>query len=174
MWLLYGVIKKSLCTWLQYNCQVYRDFLITQYIYGSFAEPSLLITSFYLSYSGDLYNRALRNVSYTYSLSCWLVWTVVWLSVYRKFFFFFFFFFFFNFVTRWYARFLITQFPTLFGVWWYRNCRQLTCIILETWLPTVVYIWNCFKLTLRRLMSYIYGAPILDVSRSHTTTQHSR
>ena len=29
-------------------------------------------------------------------------------------------------------------------------------------------------LTLRRLMSYIYGAPILDVSRSHTTTQHSR
>ena len=38
-----------------------------------------------------------------------------------------------------------------------------------------------FKLlTLRLLMSYIciciyiYGAPILDVSRSHTTTQHSR
>ena len=30
------------------------------------------------------------------------------------------------------------------------------------------------NLTLRRLMSYIYGAPILDVSRSHTTTQHSR
>ena len=33
-------------------------------------------------------------------------------------------------------------------------------------------------LTLRRLMSciyiYIHGAPILDVSRSHTTTQHSR
>jgi len=29
-------------------------------------------------------------------------------------------------------------------------------------------------LTLRRLMSCIYGAPILDVSRSHTTTQHSR
>jgi len=29
-------------------------------------------------------------------------------------------------------------------------------------------------LTLRRLLSYIYGAPILDVSRSHTTTQHSR
>jgi len=29
-------------------------------------------------------------------------------------------------------------------------------------------------LTLRRLMSHIYGAPILDVSRSHTTTQHSR
>ena len=30
------------------------------------------------------------------------------------------------------------------------------------------------SLTLRRLMSYIYGEPILDVSRSHTTTQHSR
>ena len=34
------------------------------------------------------------------------------------------------------------------------------------------------SLTLWRLMSYIYiyiyGAPILDVSRSHTTTQHSR
>jgi len=29
-------------------------------------------------------------------------------------------------------------------------------------------------LTFRRLMSYIYGAPILDVSRSHTMTQHSR
>ena len=29
-------------------------------------------------------------------------------------------------------------------------------------------------LTFRRLMSYIYGAPILDVSRSHTTAQHSR
>ena len=29
-------------------------------------------------------------------------------------------------------------------------------------------------LTLRWLMSYIYAAPILDVSRSHTTTQHSR
>ena len=30
--------------------------------------------------------------------------------------------------------------------------------------------------TLRLLMSYIYiyGAPILDISRSHTTTQHSR
>ena len=30
------------------------------------------------------------------------------------------------------------------------------------------------SLTLRLLMSYIYGTPILDVSRSHTTTQHSR
>ena len=29
-------------------------------------------------------------------------------------------------------------------------------------------------LTFRRLMLYIYGEPILDVSRSHTTTQDSR
>ena len=29
-------------------------------------------------------------------------------------------------------------------------------------------------LTFRRLMSYIYGTPILGVSRSHTMTQHSR
>ena len=29
-------------------------------------------------------------------------------------------------------------------------------------------------LTFRLLMSYVYGVPILDVSRSHTTTQHSR
>ena len=34
--------------------------------------------------------------------------------------------------------------------------------------------FHAFPLTLRRLMSYIYGAPILDVSRSRTTTQHSR
>ena len=30
------------------------------------------------------------------------------------------------------------------------------------------------SLTIRLLMSYIYGAPILDVSRSHKTTHHSR
>ena len=30
------------------------------------------------------------------------------------------------------------------------------------------------SLTLRLLMSYIYGAQILDVSRLHTTTHHSR
>ena len=30
------------------------------------------------------------------------------------------------------------------------------------------------SLTFRLLMSFIYGSPILDVSRSHTTTQHSR
>ena len=35
-------------------------------------------------------------------------------------------------------------------------------------------ITSIWTLTLRLLMSYICGAPILDVSRSHTTTQHSR
>jgi hypothetical protein len=30
------------------------------------------------------------------------------------------------------------------------------------------------SLALRLIMSYIYGGPILDVSRSHTTTHHSR
>ena len=39
---------------------------------------------------------------------------------------------------------------------------------IQTWATTDAL------LTLRRLMSYIYGAPILDVSRPHTTTQHSR
>ena len=39
----------------------------------------------------------------------------------------------------------------------------------------VLMVWTVDRcLTLRRLTSYIYGAPILDVSRSHTTTQHSR
>jgi len=38
---------------------------------------------------------------------------------------------------------------------------------------TRVHFTFFFTLTLRLLMSYIYGAPILAVSRSHTT-QHSR
>jgi len=41
-------------------------------------------------------------------------------------------------------------------------------------LLALIYGKKLRHLTLRRLMSYIYGAPILDVSRSHTTTQHSR
>ena len=47
-----------------------------------------------------------------------------------------------------------------------------------TFLQVATIIEEC--LTLRPVMSYIYiyiyiyGAPILDVSRSHTTTQHSR
>ena len=42
------------------------------------------------------------------------------------------------------------------------------------YLQFVLHVMLFRTLTLRRLMSYIYGAPILDVSRSHTTTQHSR
>jgi len=51
---------------------------------------------------------------------------------------------------------------------------------LELWhsgsesLPGIDACALFYFLTLRRLMSYIYAAPILDVSRSHTTTQHSR
>ena len=61
---------------------------------------------------------------------------------------------------------------------------QLGVQIFNTFI-TILYVYmfraiSCsssggqIALTLRRLMSYIYGAPILDVSRSHTTTQHSR
>jgi len=51
-------------------------------------------------------------------------------------------------------------------------------LLLYTYNSTLIVIIYNFNilciLTLRLLMSYIYGAPILDVSRSHTTTQHSR
>ena len=57
------------------------------------------------------------------------------------------------------------------------------CIVIIFWYIMPPRCTNHrVDLTLRRLMSYIYiyiyiyiyGAPILDVSRSHTTTQHSR
>ena len=41
-------------------------------------------------------------------------------------------------------------------------------------IPPVEFNISLRYLTLRLLMLYIYGALILDVSRSHTTTQHSR
>ena len=44
----------------------------------------------------------------------------------------------------------------------------------QAYLKINFYFQPVSSLTLRRLMSYIYGAPILDVSRSHTMTQHSR
>jgi len=54
----------------------------------------------------------------------------------------------------------------------------LVCYI---WLGLIVIIFyhdrvifGSIQLTLRSLTLYIYGAPVLDVSRSHTTTQHSR
>jgi hypothetical protein len=46
------------------------------------------------------------------------------------------------------------------------ECDGDIVICFET---TLVYF-----LTLRALMSHIYGVHILDVSRSHTTTHHSR
>ena len=62
------------------------------------------------------------------------------------------------------------------------GCQSETClqysIIQKIWVNFCFgELWNCiysWYLTLRQLMSYIYGAPILDISRSHTTTQHSR
>ena len=54
--------------------------------------------------------------------------------------------------------------PLLFVLFCYCLCVNVYCHRVTTQL----------QLTLRWLMSYIYGAPILDVSRSHTTTQHSR
>jgi len=53
------------------------------------------------------------------------------------------------------------------------NQSEIYGLILYT-LCTHILELLILLLTLRRLMSYIYGAPILDVSRSHTTTQHSR
>jgi len=58
-----------------------------------------------------------------------------------------------------------------------RNLRRLNLSNNEiTELSQAIGKYHSYRdiLTLRRLVSYIYGAPILDVSRSHTTTQHSR
>jgi len=47
------------------------------------------------------------------------------------------------------------------------------CLVQE--MSSIMCLKNMLEaLTLRSLTLYIYGAPILDVSRSHTTTQHSR
>ena len=54
-----------------------------------------------------------------------------------------------------------------------RPMPQLVCSAREDRMWQFIH-FSASWLTLRRLMSYIYGAPILDVSRSHTTTQHSR
>jgi len=53
------------------------------------------------------------------------------------------------------------------------NTANYIIVILDNSLVFRVTIPDAV-LTLRLLMSYIYGAPILDVSRSHTTTHHSR
>jgi len=57
---------------------------------------------------------------------------------------------------------------------WSIHCSVYIYIYIYTHTHTHTHILAVRTLTLRRLMSYIYGAPILDVSRSHTTTQHSR
>jgi hypothetical protein len=75
----------------------------------------------------------------------------------------------------WCCRYVVLWVYGIVGIW---CCRYVVLSVYG-----VVRIWCCryvvvlapkALLTLRRLMSYIYGAPILDVSRSHTTTQHSR
>ena len=52
------------------------------------------------------------------------------------------------------------------GFSFYSQCRDYDKYLKD--------MYQICTLTLRLLMSYIYGAPILDVSRSHTTTHHSR
>ena len=59
------------------------------------------------------------------------------------------------------------------GVGW--EVRRIGVLkVIPLFIFTVKLYLHLLCLTLRLLMSYIYGAPILDVSRSHTTTQHSR
>jgi len=75
----------------------------------------------------------------------------------------------------------LTPYPLL--VLWSRKGRAIPLLPLRAMRPvqslsactrvTFTFFYQK-RLTFRRLMSYIYGAPILDVSRSHTTTQHSR
>ena len=45
--------------------------------------------------------------------------------------------------------------------------KSLTLRLLMSYIHIYIYIHT-------HIYIYIYGAPILDVSRSHTTTQHSR
>jgi len=54
------------------------------------------------------------------------------------------------------------------------NIVNDACLVFYSIMCNRIHGFTHFSLTLRRLMSYIYGAPILDVSRSHTTTQHRR
>ena len=57
---------------------------------------------------------------------------------------------------------------------WGLNLTTLCHLVPKFRMCGVEHSILLYVLTLRRLMSYIYGAPIVDVSRSHTTTQHSR
>ena len=62
----------------------------------------------------------------------------------------------------------------VFGRVWMCTWRPTAMTLVFLWCLLVLPVQDQYTLTLRRLMSYIYGAPILDVSRSHTTTHHSR
>ena len=57
------------------------------------------------------------------------------------------------------------------GTWRIKTNDELDELIRDT---NIINHIKAQRLTLRLLMSYIYGAPILAVSRSHTTTHHSR
>jgi len=78
---------------------------------------------------------------------------------------------------KWCQRCLYMKQNTCFLTAYVHNTRKCCpkCAHMES-----SYMHNTYShlkiiyLTLRRLMSHIYGAPILDVSRSHKTTQHSR
>ena len=54
------------------------------------------------------------------------------------------------------------------------NSLRLLCRIEQRYFFYFKMRHPIMLLTIRLLMSYIYGAPILDVSRSHSTTHHSR
>ena len=57
------------------------------------------------------------------------------------------------------------------------NIHNTSCVLtgVNLYCLLVHKTWKFSStLPLRSLTLYIYGAPILDVSRSHTTTQHSR
>ena len=72
---------------------------------------------------------------------------------------------------------LSLRFPHQYPVYASPLPIRATCpahLILLDFITQTMWGEDYKSLTLRRLMSYIYGAPILDVSRSHTTTQHSR
>ena len=61
------------------------------------------------------------------------------------------------------------------NIWFVRNFfHYYTSVYANLLFYWQTVTFRSITLTLRLLMSYIYGAPILDVSRSHTTTQHSR
>jgi len=66
--------------------------------------------------------------------------------------------------------------PRTYSAAWEKRDRKIHTFFLWVYATSTARFskWTRFPLTLRWLISYIYGAPILDVSRSHTTTQHSR